>query len=46
MPSYVRGSDNFDSLAKEANKKFPKNKERQRAYIYGTLQKIKQNKKE
>lgn len=41
MPKQVE-----EKLKKEANKKFPKNKERQRAYIYSTLQKIKQNKKE
>lgn len=33
-----------DKLAKEAKKKFPGDKERQDAYVFGTLQKIEDNK--
>lgn len=32
-------------LKKTASKKFPKNKERQNAYVYGTLNKIEKKKK-
>lgn len=32
-------------LKKKASKKFPKNKERQNAYVYGTLNKIEKKKK-
>lgn len=33
------------NLKKTASKKFPKNKKRQDAYVYGTMNKIKKGKK-
>lgn len=33
-----------DKLAREAKKKFPGNKERQNAYVFGTLQNIEDKK--
>ncbi len=32
-------------LKKQARKKFPKNKERQNAYVYGTINKVEKKKK-
>lgn len=33
------------ALKKQARKKFPKNKERQNAYVYGTINKVEKKKK-
>jgi hypothetical protein len=35
-----------DKLKREAEKKFPEDMERQNAYVYGTMQKIEENKKQ